>query len=674
MEVFRPRAHTVDWFDDLLRATARRAGRGRSLTREEAARRTAAAVAKLDWQWPFWLDRQLRPAHAAFVPVGDVASIENLTGRTWSTVGTIAMGALAMVDPTGFVTPASGQWGIDWIVQAGDRWLVPAREAAVRQRTIDDQPVIETVLRIPDGDAIQRVFAVPGEREFGDVVVIEIENTSPIPIAVGIVVRPADLTSVGVIDALEFDGALIRINEQPALVLPRPPSAHRSGHAALGDAIALLAHEQDEQGATTDSPRRVTCALGLANGVAVFPLPHRAKLRCYLAPRAPRRSVPRQPDRVPEAGAVARGWRAHLDTAATMSVPDDALVRSYRCAVRRLLLAFDGADVTAPGGQVWSVADEATAVSALSRIGLGAHVAPLLAERMDDQRIDGWARRGDASMARNLAALECVVTHWRATRDAVVAQSLLVPAVRMAQWCGRRVERNADIRAAAVLAPLVAAMGDMARALGQHDTGSEIDEFGATIEWHSARGRETEVDADVDGDAAAAEDDLVPTRRGIDLNAVTDRARSDIEAGAVAGVIRLQTVAGHLSDAGSWPSFVHPRLGTGSGGLGDDPLVCARVVEAMRNVVVLERVIGRELQLLPVLPSAWRGQAIDVAGVPTFGGHLSYSVRWHGSHAALIWELDAPVGGDVRLSAPGLSQEWSTTLRSGEALLVQHEP
>ena len=673
MEAFRPRAHSVDWFDDVLRATARRAGRGRSLTREEAARRTAAAVAKLDWQWPFWLDRQLRPAHAAFVPVGDVTSIENLTGRTWATVGTIAMGALAMVDPTGFVTPAAGQWGIDWIVQAGDRWHVPAREAAVRQRTIDDQPVIETALRIPDGDAIQRVFAVPGEREFGDIVVIEIENSSPIPIAVGIAVRPADCTSVGVIDALEFDGTLIRINEQPAVVLPRPPAAHTAGHAVLGDSVAMLARAPDT---SADAARRVTCTMGLANGVAVFPLAHRATLRVFLAPRAPRRSVPRPPDRVPEATAVARGWRAHLDTAATIAVPDDSLVRSYRCAVRRLLLAFDGADVTTAGGQVWSVADEAMAVSALSRIGLGAHVAPLLVDRMDDQRIDGWARRGEASMARNLAALECLVTHWRATRDVVVAQSLLVPAVRMAQWCGRRVERNADAHAAAALAPLVAALGDMARAVGQHDTGNEIDEFGATIEWRSAHARAGEDDADIPGvgDARAPDEDLVPTRRGIDLNAVTDRARADIAMGAVAGVIRLQSVAGHLSDAGSWPSFVHPRLGTGSGGLGDDPLVCARVVEAMRDVVVLERVASRELQLLSVLPSAWRGQVIDVAGVPTFGGRLSYSVRWHGAHAAVIWELDSPVGGDVRLSAPGLSQEWSTTLRSGEALLVQHEP
>jgi hypothetical protein len=247
----------------------------------------------------------------------------------------------------------------------------------------------------------------------------------------------------------------------------------------------------------------------------------------------------------------------------------------------------------------------------------------------------------------------------------------------MAQWCGRRVERSADTRAAAALAPLVVALADMARAAGQEETAVEIDAFAATIEWLSAR----ESDSDGDGERAAevsvrsdVGDDLAPTRRGIDLNAVVTQARADIAARAVAGVLRLQTVAGHLSDAGSWPSFVHPRLGTGSGGLGDDPLVCAQMAGAIRDLVVIEAIAGRELQLLPVLPSAWRGQPIDVIGVPTFGGRLSYSIRWHGPHAALIWELDGPAVGEVRLCAPGLSQEWSSTVRSGEALLVQHEP
>jgi hypothetical protein len=668
MDTARPRAHASEWFDDVLRATARRGGRGRTLSLDEAARRTAAAVVKGDWHWPLWLDRQLRPTHGAFVPVGAVPSIENLTGRTWVTVGTIAKGALALVDPTGFVTPTTGQWGIDWIVHAGNRWHVPAREAAVRQHAIDDQPVIETALRVGDGDAVHRVYAVPGDREIGDVVVIEIENASSEPIAVALAVRPADCASIGVIDALEFEGSTIRVNEQPVIVLPRVPSEYAVGNALLGDSVSRLAGAAT----TDDPPARTTCVQGLANGVGVFPLAHRATMRFYVVPRAPRRSHPRVPNRVPDAEAVARGWRTHLDQAASLSLPDDSIARAYRCALRRLLLAVDGPDVSPTGGQVWSVADEALLVRVLARIGLGSQVAPLLIGRMDDQRVDGWARREDASMPRNLAALGAVVAHWSATRDAAVAQSVYVPAVRLAQWCNRRIERQGDTDAARALTPLVSALADMARAAGHPETGDEIDEFATTIAWQAAREVEAEDDESLvtaDGDQG----DQAVTRRGIDLAAILDRAADDVAAGVAAGLTRLQTMPRHLSPAGSWPSFVHPRLGTGSSGLGDDPRVCARFVDAMRGLVVQEDRTERALRLLPVYPDTWRGQSIDVERVPTFAGMLSYSVRWHGPNAALIWELDTPVGGAVRLSAPGLSQEWSTSALSGEALLVQRE-
>src|SRR5258706_15529870 len=105
-------------------------------------------------------------------------------------------------------------------------------------------------------------------------------------------------------------------------------------------------------------------------------------------------------------------------------------------------------------------------MSALARVGLGSHVAPMLVSRMDDQRIESWARRADASMSRNLAALSAIVTHWRATADVVVANSVLAPAVRMGQWGGRRIERGDDPRSARALAPPVWALAHMARAAG----------------------------------------------------------------------------------------------------------------------------------------------------------------------------------------------------------------
>ncbi len=50
---------------------------------------------------------------------------------------------------------------LEWHVAADDRWHTPAHEPAVRQQRIEGTAVVETRLRIPNGDAVQRVWSVP---------------------------------------------------------------------------------------------------------------------------------------------------------------------------------------------------------------------------------------------------------------------------------------------------------------------------------------------------------------------------------------------------------------------------------------------------------------------------------------------------------------------------------
>jgi hypothetical protein len=90
------------------------------------------------------------------------------------------------------------------------------------------------------------------------------------------------------------------------------------------------------------------------------------------------------------------------------------------------------------------------------------------------------------------------------------------------------------------------------------------------------------------------------------------------------------------------------------------------VLAEVRSAVVRER--GNVLEALPVLRPEWRGVSLDVRDAPTRLGRLSYSVRWHGEHPALLWEVAEPAGA-VNLRAPALDPDWSTTEPSGEALL-----
>ena len=47
-----------------------------------------------------------------------------------------------------------------WFIAADDRWYEPARETTVRQRQISGVPIVETRVKVPGGDAVQRVYGV----------------------------------------------------------------------------------------------------------------------------------------------------------------------------------------------------------------------------------------------------------------------------------------------------------------------------------------------------------------------------------------------------------------------------------------------------------------------------------------------------------------------------------
>ena len=74
------------------------------------------------------------------------------------------------------------------------------------------------------------------------------------------------------------------------------------------------------------------------------------------------------------------------------------------------------------------------------------------------------------------------------------------------------------------------------------------------------------------------------------------------------------------------------------------------------------------MALLTELPPEWRGQSVEVRDAPIADGLVSYAVRWHGAHPALLWE--APAG--ITLARPALDPEWSSTEPRGEALFERY--
>ena len=119
-----------------------------------------------------------------------------------TTIGNVGASWRASVSAWGAVEPWDGSALLDWWVAADDRWHTPRDEPTVRQRRLLGAPVLETALRVPNGDALQRVYCTADD---GGLTVVEIENASPLPFAVAfshgalLTVRPpADVAIEGI--------------------------------------------------------------------------------------------------------------------------------------------------------------------------------------------------------------------------------------------------------------------------------------------------------------------------------------------------------------------------------------------------------------------------------------------------------------------------------------------
>ena len=192
-------------------------------------------------------------------------------GAAWS-AGVSAWGDLFVED----------QERLRWFIAADDRWYRPSRETTVRQREVSGVPVIETRIKVPGGDAVQRVYGVAN---FGGAIVVEIYNDSSLPFAVA------------------FDRGDISTMREP-------------------------------------SPTGVQ-GIDLPAGSVVFPVGHHATMRAAILvgagfDTANRRLTAQEIESLPSFEQVERGWLGALQISSRVDVPNlswSSVLTSQRCKV-----------------------------------------------------------------------------------------------------------------------------------------------------------------------------------------------------------------------------------------------------------------------------------------------------------------------------------------------------
>ena len=168
--------------------------------------------------------------------------------------------------------------------------------------------------------------------------------------------------------------------------------------------------------------------------------------------------------------------------------------------------------------------------------------------------------------------------------------------------------------------------------------------------------------------------------RGCDMMATALLAFAEARPAPARAYGRLEAMVSVASSTLNWPTFMHPRLHTGTDGAGHDLRVGGLFVRTLLRLLADVPEHGGQyapggqpsLRLAAHWPAAWLGQPVEVHDVPTRIGKVSWAIRWHGEHPALLWDVmpHDPAGVAPLVTVPGLDPAFAATEWSGEALLA----
>lgn len=245
-------------------------------------------------------------------------------------VGALGSPYQAVVDARGFVVPDGAGWQLDWWIGGDDRWHVPGRESATRQRLVEGVPVVETAVRVPGGDAVQRTYGIGGA---SGMLVVEVENASPAPFVVAFVVQPA--AADGRVQSLSAHGGWVVVDGRP--VLRTPQRARRWSISREGRPFDAVVEGQARSGQFPTTRDRA----GRLGAAFLHPVAHRSRLRAVVAlgPHASGTGPDSDPALAPTPDQAVLGWKAQLDRGMRVAVPDSKLQAAVDATRAALLLS-----------------------------------------------------------------------------------------------------------------------------------------------------------------------------------------------------------------------------------------------------------------------------------------------------------------------------------------------
>lgn len=565
-----------------------------------------------------------------------------------------------VVDAGGAISIAKEAPLIDWWIAGDERWYYPSSETTCTQRTLPGSSVVETAIKVPGGQAVQRVYAIQRSSEDGggEAIVVEVENASVLPFGLAFAVRPYTFDGDATTAHIELRDTTLFVDGEPMLLLAKAPSRAIAQGLRDGDLAGAIA----DGAATASSFDALQCADDIAQAAVIVPVAHRTTYRAVIALPMPTpdgaatRTVSdvRFPSALPTAHQVADGWNAQLRSLATVSVPDPRIAAFVQSAAVHMMAApiatlANGAATSRVSGSEPRWDHVAAIVCAASEIGLQERAEALLVQAAAAADVEAPGAPLTASLAWLVIAAGEHLARFPSPALATALVETVAVVVRSVDRPRARWRRRTSSTMSLIPGGNAAVLQAAAVVFEQ------AGDIRAASDASGAADRLGDVSYDL---ALLTDDDLV--RRALWARHAARTGRGAMAWGALEAMF----------DAGAatlvWPSSINE-----SGAVDHDSVA---TIAAMSSLLwsLLSHVDDERVRMLPAVPASWLGQKLEIHGLVTERGTVGFVVRWHGKRPALLWQID-PTASVVAegVDCAALDPTWHSHALQGDTILAE---
>jgi hypothetical protein len=434
---------------------------------------------KRDWVYPHWVHRQLDPKNESFIARSQNPLLLNTTHRNWTLLGSLTGKHEAIIDPRGLATPLPREWSLDVWLKTENELFLPSFHFPSSQEFDTHAPRVITRFVIEDFILDMEAF-VDSTNRGRDVLFqrINVINCGKLSgnLAVCVAVRPFNPEGVSPIHRIEYrPSKQIIIDQCLGVVFAEEPRAVFCSNSEKGDVVNLLRQQNfqrlyEENGNILEK-KSISCAIGLAHAVAVFPLKllpgerHSIHYSTALGPKEELRLLrPRAAWRVSFENRLERQqthWVKERSLGAQIILTDESMQKVFDANVLTLLQLHDGKSIS-PGPYLYHhfwFRDAAPMLYALDRLGFHKRVRQVIDAFPERQRSDGFFRGPDGEWDSNGEALWIVDQHVKLTHSYSWLKHYFPSIQRAAEWIlqKKRTSKDTPITHRGLLPPSLSA-------------------------------------------------------------------------------------------------------------------------------------------------------------------------------------------------------------------------